>query len=141
MKKILVPVDGSGAALRALGAAVDLARLAAASLRVVHCHEEPDVSGRLALYVSRDKMDGAQRAHSEEILDRASTALADAKVAFEKAVLSGPVARTIAADAERSGCDLIVMGRHGHSALEDMLVGSIAMKVLHASRKPVMLVR
>ena len=43
--------------------------------------------------------------------------------------------------AERIGCDAIVMGRHGKTTLGDMLVGSVAMKVLHASRLPVMLVR
>lgn len=33
------------------------------------------------------------------------------------------------------------MGRHGKTTLGDVLVGSVAMKVLHASRLPVMLVR
>lgn len=41
----------------------------------------------------------------------------------------------------RRGCDAIVMGRHGKSTLGDILVGSVAIKVLHASKLPVMLVR
>jgi nucleotide-binding universal stress UspA family protein len=56
-------------------------------------------------------------------------------------ILVGPLGPTIAAHAERLGCDLIVMGRHGKSALGDMLMGSVAQKVMHASKLPVMLVR
>jgi nucleotide-binding universal stress UspA family protein len=33
------------------------------------------------------------------------------------------------------------MGRHGESAIGDLLMGSVAQKVLHASRLPVLLVR
>jgi len=38
-------------------------------------------------------------------------------------------------------CDLIVMGSHGHGALEDALIGSTASKVLRRSKKPVLVVR
>jgi len=142
MKKFLVPVDGSTAALRALAAAVSLARLSpGASLHLVHCHDEPIVYGEIAVYVPREKMEQAQRAHSEGILERAAAELRDCGVAFTRDVLTGPPGPTIAAHAAKLGCDAIVMGRHGHSAVHDILVGSVAMKVLHASSLPVVLVR
>ena len=142
MKKFLVPVDGSSAALHALAAAVSLARLApGASLHLVHCHEEPLVSGEIAIYVPREKMEALQRRHSEDILERAAAALGDCGVPHTREVLTGPPGPTIAAHAEKLGCDAIVMGRHGHSTLADILTGSVAMKVLHASSRPVMLVR
>jgi nucleotide-binding universal stress UspA family protein len=62
-------------------------------------------------------------------------------VPYTREVLEGPLGRTIAGHAERTGCDAIVMGRHGESAIADMLMGSVAMKVLHASKLPVLLVR
>jgi nucleotide-binding universal stress UspA family protein len=86
-------------------------------------------------------MAALQRAHSEAILERVEAELKGAGVPFTREVLEGPIGRIIAEHAERSGCDAIVMGRHGESAIADMLMGSVAMKVLHASKLPVLLVR
>jgi nucleotide-binding universal stress UspA family protein len=91
--------------------------------------------------VPREKMEALQRAHSEAMLDRAEPELKGSGVRYTREVLIGPIGQTIAAHAERIGCDAIVMGRHGESAIGDLLMGSVAMKVLHASRLPVMLVR
>jgi nucleotide-binding universal stress UspA family protein len=141
MRKYLVPVDGSKAALRALQQALALARLEGASIHLVHVHEEPLIYGEIAVYVPREKMEALQRTHSEAILAEAEAELRDSGVSYTKETLVGPIAQTIARRAESLGYDAIVMGRHGKTALGDMLVGSVAMKVLHASRLPVMLVR
>jgi nucleotide-binding universal stress UspA family protein len=142
MKKLLVPIDGSGAALRALDQAIALAQLSAGcSIVLVHTHEEPPIYGEIAVYVPRPMMAELQRQHSEDILVAAKAKLKDAGVPYTVEVLIGPIAQTIAEHAERIGCDTIVMGRHGKSTLGDLLVGSVAMKVLHASKLPVMLVR
>ena len=142
MKKILVPIDGSGAALRALKQAIALARLSpGCSLHLVHAHEEPLIYGDNAVYVPREKMERLQREHSEALLEPAEAEVKSAGVPYTKQVLSGPIGETIAARAEELGCDLIVMGRHGKSALGDLLVGSVAQRVLHASKLPVVLVR
>ncbi|HEX6413555.1 MAG TPA: universal stress protein [Burkholderiales bacterium] len=142
MRKLLVAVDGSGAALRALHAAVSLAKLVPdSSIHVVHAHEAPRVYGELQVYVPPEKMRALQREHSEAFLDRAEAELKGTGLRHTREVLEGPVGRTIAEHAERIGCDAIIMGRHGESALNDILMGSVAMKVLHASRLPVLLVR
>ena len=142
MRKLLVAVDGSGAALRALHAAVSLAKLVPdSSIHVVHAHEAPRVYGELQVYVPPEKMRALQREHSEAFLDRAEAELKGTGLRHTREVLEGPVGRTIAEHAERIGCDAIIMGRHGESALNDILMGSVAMKVLHASRLPFLLVR
>lgn len=142
MRKLLVPVDGSSSALRALRAAVALARLVPdSSLHLVHAYEEPRIYGEIAVYLPRDRMEALQRAHSEGILDRAEAELRNAGVRYTREVLSGPIGHTIAARAEQLGCDAIVMGRHGETSIGELLMGSVAMKVLHLSRLPVMLVR
>jgi nucleotide-binding universal stress UspA family protein len=142
MKKLLVAVDGSGAALRALQAAIALAKLAPdSSIHLVHAHEEPRVYGEIAIYVTAEKMRALQRKQCEAVLDRAEAELKGAGVRYTREALEGPIGRTIAGHAERLGCDAIVLGRHGESALGDLLLGSVAQKVLHASRLPVLLVR
>jgi nucleotide-binding universal stress UspA family protein len=144
MKKLLVAVDGSGAAQRALEQAIALARISPdASIHLVHAHEEPDIYGEIAVYVPRAKMEELQRTHSEAVLAAAEQAvgLKDSGVRYTKEVLTGPIGQTIARHAERLGCDAIVMGRHGKSTVGDLLMGSVAMKVLHLTRLPVLLVR
>jgi nucleotide-binding universal stress UspA family protein len=142
MRKFLVPIDGSEAALRALAAAIELAGpVPGSSIHLVHVHEEPLIYGEIAVYVPREKMAALQDAHSAGLLDRAEAVVKDAGVPYTRKVLIGPVGRTIAAHAESTGCDAIVMGRHGTTALGDILVGSVAMKVLHLSKLPVILVR
>jgi nucleotide-binding universal stress UspA family protein len=144
MKKLLVPVDGSGAAQRALQQAIALARMSPdASIHLVHAHEEPDIYGEIAVYVPRAKMEELQRGVSEGLLAAAEAAagLEDSGVRYTKEVLIGPIGPTIARHAERLGCDAIVMGRHGKSTIGDLLMGSVATKVLHLTRLPVLLVR
>lgn len=142
MKKLLVAVDGSGAAQRALRAAVALAKLTPdSSIHLVHAHEEPRIYGEIAVHITPEKMRSLQRAHCEAVLAAAETELKGSGVRYTREAIEGPLGRTIAQHAERLGCDAIVMGRHGESALGDMLMGSVAQKVLHATRLPVLLVR
>jgi len=55
-------------------------------------------------------------------------------------VLEGKAADTVLAEAGRLGADLIVLGSHGHSALGEMLIGSVAHRVSVQSGVPVLLV-
>ena len=43
--------------------------------------------------------------------------------------------------AETEGCQLIVMGTHGHGPLQHVLMGSVAEKVVRKARCPVLVVR
>ena len=86
-------------------------------------------------------MRSLQRAQCEAVLDRAEAELKGSGVRYTREALEGPIGRTIAAHAERLGCDAIVMGRHGKSTIGELFMGSVSMKVLHLTRLPVLLVR
>ena len=60
---------------------------------------------------------------------------------YEKEVLVGPVAQVLAERAQALGCDAIVMGTHGMTALGKFLMGSTASKLIHLSEIPVTLVK
>lgn len=142
MYKLLVPVDGSENALRAVRHAVGLVKLMRqASIHLVHAHDEPRVYGELAVYVPPDRMAAMQREHSEAILAEAERPLKESGVAYTKEIAVGPVAQAIAECADRLGCDAIVMGTRGHSTIGNLLLGSVATKVVHLSRLPVTLVK
>ncbi len=141
LKKILVPFDGSGASVRALAQAIALARLTGGSIEVVFAHEEAVTYGEIAVYVQQPRMAELQRAHADKILAEAEEAgLKASGVPYAMEVAVGAVAQAITTHADRSGCDAIVMGRHGHSMVRDLLMGSVAMKVLHRAKLPVLLV-
>lgn len=54
---------------------------------------------------------------------------------------SGSVADLIARTAEADGFDLIMMGSHGHSGLGNLVLGSVATRVLASCKTPVLLIR
>jgi nucleotide-binding universal stress UspA family protein len=56
-------------------------------------------------------------------------------------IVQGEVAETIARVAGELGCDQIIMGSHGRTALKGFLLGSVVAKVLHLADQPVTLVK
>ncbi len=140
--KILVPLDGSSCALRALQHAIDMTKRASDGiLYVVHAHEEPLIYGEIAVYVPRETMAELQRKQSESVLHAAEPLLKAAGIAYETEIRVGPTAQVIAERASALGCNAIVMGTHGLTALGKILMGSIATKVIHLTDIPVTLVK
>jgi nucleotide-binding universal stress UspA family protein len=74
-------------------------------------------------------------------LQSAQAVLDGAGVDYECEVAKGDPAHTIIDISERFGCDLIVMGARGASALRSAMMGSVSNEVLHASGVPVMIVK
>lgn len=122
--KILAGVDGSESAARALHEAVELANALHAPLVILAVAER---EGDLPL---AQKM--AIEAHS---LARAHECAAAALTAV------GAPATRILEKAEETGCNLIVLGSHGHGWIYDRLIGSAAAHVVSRGQAPVMLVR
>ncbi len=59
---------------------------------------------------------------------------------WEIRISEGSSAPVILAEAKAAGADLIVMGTHGHSTLGEIVLGSVAHKVIHRSTIPVLMV-
>ncbi len=142
MPNLLVPVDGSDYSLRALEHAIGLARKdGASSLHIVTVVPEPPIYGEIEIYVSRERLDEMQRRHGEGILARAMKIAKAAYVPYTAEILIGDTAPQIVSHAEALGCDGIVMGTRGMSAIANLIMGSIATKVVHLTKIPVTLVK
>lgn len=142
MRKLLVPFDGSDNAVRALRYAVSIAQEhRPIAIHVVTVHGEPVEYGYMEAYVPRDKLAELQRQHSQAHLDVAGDILKAAAVPHEMEILVGHTAQAIAQRADEIGCDGIVMGTRGMTAIGSLALGSIATKVVHASHVPVTLVK
>jgi len=140
---ILVPVDGSECALQALDRAVDLAATYDATLHVVTV---ADV--RITFGGSEFDFDAAHvleyaEQRGEHVIDEALDRLddLDTDLPTESAVVTGIPDEEILSYAEDNGIDVIVMGTHGRSGLDRVLLGSVTERVIRRSPVPVLTVR
>jgi nucleotide-binding universal stress UspA family protein len=142
MNDLLVPFDASECSERALRYAIRLARdIGSVSIHVVNAHEEPDIYGEIAVYVTPEKMAELQRSGSETLLAGAEKILKESKVPYTTEILIGDIAEMIAKRADELGCKGIVMGARGRTALGNLLMGSVATKVIHHANVPVTIVK
>jgi len=142
MRRLLVPFDGSDNELRALRYAIALVReTGAASIHVVTAHEESLVYGEIAVYVTHEKMAELQRQHSEAVLGAAEQLLKEAAAPYTKEILVGNIAEVIARRADELHCDGIAMGTRGMTAVGNLVLGSVATKVIHFANAPLTLVK
>lgn len=138
MKKILVAVDGSEPAVHAARMALQLARATGASLTVVYSVPPMLIPGEVPFTVVNDVVK-AEVVRGKQLLDEVFKALADPKVSTVE--LEGAPAERIAELAENEGFDLVVVGSRGRNAVARLFLGSIADRLVHICRKPVLVVR
>ena len=132
VRTILVPLDGSLLAERALSAAGRLARLAGARVLLVRCAppESAPEAGRTG-----------PLAQAQAYLEQAALRLREQGVGVETAVrAASPVDGIVAESAERHA-DLVVMSTHGRSGEGRWIYGSVAEGVLARGSVPTLLVR
>ena len=143
MKRILLPVDGSECALRAV-ALVIAKRAYYANPNDLEIHlvnVQPPLSHDITRFASQQQVADFHREESEKLMRAACQLLDDAGAAYTCHLLVGAVAEAIAGLADTLHCDQIVMGTHGRGAFRELLMGSITIKVLHLSKVPVLLVK
>jgi nucleotide-binding universal stress UspA family protein len=142
MRKILVPFDNSENALRALRYAFGLARdNPHVALHIVTAHESAHAYSRSLAYVRLEDFERMATEHSETVLEPAIGLAKSAGVPFTSEIVTGDIAKALVACAEARGCDGIVMGTRGMGAVGNLLLGSVATKVLHLTALPVTLVK
>ena len=122
--KILVGVDGSPSAGRALREAIDLANALKIPLVILSVSE------------TESDLPRAQQINLEaHCIARAHDCAAAAITAV------GAPATVVMEKSAETACDLIVLGSHGHGWIYDRLIGSVAAHVVARGETPVLLVR
>lgn len=141
-RRILVAVDDSPAAGRALAEAIDMARNNHATLTVMTVRPATNpwaLGGGYYVPVDYDIVDQQAECHYQQLLERALDRVPDDLPVTS--VLSRGVAGAAIVDQARSGDhDLIVMGSRGHSELRSLLLGSVSHRVLQSSPIAVLVV-
>mgnify|MGYP001451771769 FL=1 len=140
--KILLPVDGSECALRAVEHLIshsawfrDLPEI-----HLLHVHA-PIPIGRVQAHVGKETLHAYYLEESQASLLEAQQKLDAAGCAHTTHIHVGQPAEVIAKLAAEQGCDLIVMGTHGRGGIAGLVTGSVANRVLHLTSCPVLLVK
>lgn len=142
-KHILVPIDGSATAHLAVEKAIGLAKAFGSRVTAIFVIDPYPFTG-----VGTDFAYG-QAEYLNAATAEANAAIKDAKTAFEAAGVSADTSvveahaawRGVVQAAESLQADLIVMGSHGRSGLEKLVLGSVTQAVLSHTRLPVLVVR
>ena len=142
MKKILHPTDFSECSEAAREQAIALARSLGAEVILFHVLVE------VALYSegwasTKDvrRVYDAERKWVEETLEARAAEMREAGLATRCRTEVGTPFEEIVLAAEEEGADLIVMGTHGWSGLDRLLLGSVADRVIRTAPCPVVTVR
>jgi nucleotide-binding universal stress UspA family protein len=141
-RNLLVAVDGSEHAERALGEAVDLAKDTGAALTLVAVVPELSswaLAGPFAAPLDFGAINKDLVAAYQEMLD-AARAEVPAELNAQALLLEGRPGKALLEQVRSGGHDLVVMGSRGRGGVTSMVLGSVSQEVLHGSPVPVLVV-
>lgn len=140
--KILVAVDGSKHSLSAVKYAAKLVSNMRSndSITLISVHDDTGFN-HAAKFVGKAQVEDYLREVSEKDLKSSRKVLDTANVKYNNAIVIGHVSEEIVKFAAAGKYDLIVMGSKGRSGLADLLIGSVAQRVLATAKQPVLLVK
>ena len=143
-QRIVVAVDGSPGASKALQNAAKLQKVCKGELIVLTVyrhHGLSDASLSVGRPDSPESIDDTLREIAKDVAEKAKTSASEAGATKVRAfVKMGPPARTIVRFAEERDADLIVLGSRGMGDLEGFLLGSVSHKVTSLADCPVLVV-
>lgn len=140
--KILIPVDGSVGADRAVAHVIaSVSWLKEVPQLLLLNVQWKLASGNVKLFIDQDTVNDYYREQGIGALAAARAKLDAAGLAYNYHVSVGTPAEAIVQYAEEQHVDQIVMGTYGEDGLSKLLLGSVASKVVHLARVPVLLVK
>lgn len=140
--KILLAVDGSSFTKKMLAYLTTHDELFGASNNDYTVFTvQPALPPRARAAVGKEVVDSYYADETEKVMAPVSKFLTRHGINAKSSWKVGPAGETIAKFAESGKFDLLIMGSHGHGALGNLVMGSVATQVLAHSKVPVLLVR
>jgi nucleotide-binding universal stress UspA family protein len=137
--KIIIPVDGSEASIKAAKKAFYISRKTGIDAIVLHIVHVPTIAIPATQTTYMEDIAVSLIKHGKLILDEIEKIGRDFGLKVKKVLLEGLPDDEIIKFANEN--DLIVMGSKGHNTFSRILIGSVSEKVLHHSNAAVMIVR
>jgi nucleotide-binding universal stress UspA family protein len=142
-KNILVPLDGSELAETALFEAVKVAKLTnAGNLVLLSVVQVPSVllaGGMEGIDITRFQQ--SQHDKAGKYLSDIESKLSAEGIHIKSEIIEGAAAESIVTYSLTHTIDLIVIATHGYTGMKRLMLGSVALSVLHDSHVPVLLIR
>ncbi|MFW5875865.1 MAG: universal stress protein [Myxococcota bacterium] len=146
IRTMLIPIDFSACSMRALATGADLARPLGARAVALHVVHRPSDYGPLerSLFGNKaqnhDYARAAREAAQRELDEFVERQPDEVRSAVEFRLGEGIPYDTIIETARREAFDLIVIGSHGRSGVQRLLMGSVPERVLRHASCPVLVV-
>lgn len=140
MIKILMPIDGSEYAERAVVQVLDLIK-SGATLEIVLLNVQlPIDSGHARMFLTHEELENYRQEEALSALAGVRALLDAAQVPYSHHIAVGHPAEIIVNFAQESQVDKIIMGTHGRGAMLEVLLGSVANEVSQKATIPVFLI-
>lgn len=140
MYRILIPLDGSSRAERAILVADRLAEAVNADVELLRVVDPADVVTTSTDAAATPAILDSRARQAERYLDDAAKRFHRVQPSATR-VLQGPASKVIADHARSRNSDMIVMSSHGQTGLVEALLGSVARAVVRESAIPVLILR
>ena len=143
LSKILIPVDGSPASLRAVDFAIEMASQDPSTwLVLLHVQNTRamELAGASEAMDTEWLREAGSRASAKALKD-AIGKCEHAGVASEVLVRTGQIAEAVGQVAREENVKHIVMGTRGLGGIQGLLLGSVAMQVVHLAEVPITLIK
>jgi nucleotide-binding universal stress UspA family protein len=139
--KVLLPVDGSDYTKRMLAFVAAHDELFGADNEYTVFTVVAPIPAHASRFLDQGVLESYYAEQAEAVLGPVRKFAAQHRWKASMLHVHGPAAEAIGALANESRPDLIVMGSHGHSALGNVVLGSVATGVLARCKQPVLVVR
>ena len=141
--KILYPTDFSDVANKAMDYITKLKEAGGKEVIVLHVIDERAIGDVCLLYASRGSVEMVRRIEEEawKEMDNIGARLRQEGFEVRFRIERGIPLTEILRVEQEEGVSLIVIGSHGKSNVEEMLLGSVSEKVIRKSEKPVLVVK
>jgi len=139
-ERILLPTDGSDAMVTVVDHAARLAAYHGATLHALHVANTASLSD-LPAEAGWENVTEALHSEGESALATVESRADDHDIPVESEILEGSPAQEILGYAEAANCDIVVMGTHGRTGVDRLLLGSVAERVVRSSPVPVVTIR
>lgn len=141
-QRILVPTDGSPPSEAAVALGIELAAEQRGELLFVHVVDTNDV----VLAAADTPFDptptlDAMQSYAQDLMRTCTERATQAHASARTRIIEGHPVDAILDAAREFGATLLILGTHGRSGLEHLLLGSTTEKVLHRAEAPVLVTR
>ena len=141
MLKILLPVDGSDYANKAITGFIALLGWYKEKPELHLLNVQYPLRGNVALFINQTDIKQYHQEEGQKELQSTCALLDQAGVAYQYHIVVGDPAEMIVRFASEKQCDQIVMGPRGAGGIQGLLLGSVTSKVMQLAKTPVLLVK